>query len=365
MLKRPAILRCLVGLLAFSVLLGVALATDAAPPSNVAFHRIDVSDPLTGVLVPVALWYPTRLAPTPLFLTGSLSTCGLPAMLCRRIAFEMPVASNAPAADGKFGLIVISHGAGGLSLNHRDLAMALASHGYVVAAPTHPRGDGNDISGLGVWVGRPKQVSRVIDALLQDAELGSHIQRERIGVVGHSNGGFTALAVAGAKPSPAASVAHCQQHPDDSRFCSFGGAATREAARKVGAIPDVRDPRVRAIVLMAPNAAPFTDDALAQVAVPVRVYGAERDDLTLVRYHAERLAKALPPRTEYVLVKGAGHFSFVASFPPLLRLLVGDAARDPAGFDRDTMHEAMNPEIVDFFDRTLPSGPVGAGRPGT
>ena len=48
---------------------------------------------------------------------------------------------------------VLSHGAGGLSLNHRDLAMALASHGYVVAAPTHPRGKDNDISGVGVWVG--------------------------------------------------------------------------------------------------------------------------------------------------------------------------------------------------------------------
>ncbi len=141
-------------------------------------------------------------------------------MLCRLIAFEMQVASNAPPADGKFGFIVISHGAGGLALNHRDLAMALASHGYVVAAPTHPRGKDNDISGVGVWIGRPKQVSRVIDTLLEDTELGSHIQRERIGVVGHSNGGYTALAVAGAKPSPAASVAHCRQHPDDSRFCS-------------------------------------------------------------------------------------------------------------------------------------------------
>jgi predicted dienelactone hydrolase len=348
---RPsALFTHLVGL----VLLGVAVTTGAAPSSNVAYRRIDVHDAVTGESFAVALWYPTRAAPAPLFLTGSLSGCRLPAMLCRLIAFEMPVANNAPPADGKFGFIVISHGAGGLSLNHRDLAMALASHGYVAAAPTHPRGTGNDISGVGVWIGRPKQVSRVIDTLLEDAELGSHIQPERIGVVGHSNGGYTALAVVGAKPSPAASVAHCRQHPDDSRFCSYGGAATREATRTVGDIPDLRDPRVRAIVLMAPNTAPFTDDALAQVAVPVRVYGAERDDLTRVRYHAERLAKALPSRTEYVLVQRAGHFSFVASFPGILTLVAGEAAQDPEGFDRDTLHEAMNAEIVGFFDRTLP-----------
>jgi predicted dienelactone hydrolase len=113
---------------------------------------------------------------------------------------------------------------------------------------------------------------------------------------------------------------------------------------------------VRAIVLMAPNTAPFTDDALAQVAVPVRVYGAERDDLTLVRYHAERLAKALPSQTEYVLVKRAGHFSFIATFPKVLKLVAGEAAQDPEGFDRDAMHEVMNSEIVGFFDRRLPSG---------
>jgi predicted dienelactone hydrolase len=344
------------GLVLFGVLFGVAVMSGAASPSNVAYRRIDVQAAATGELFPAALWYPTRATRAPLFLTGSLSECRLPAMLCRLISFEMQVASNAPLADGKFGVIVISHGAGGLSLNHRDLAMALASYGYVVAAPTHPRGKDNDISGVGVWVGRPKQVSRVIDALLEDAGLGSHIQRDRIGVVGHSNGGYTALAVAGAKPSPAASVAHCRQHPDDSRFCSGGGAATRDAARKVDGLPDVRDPRVRAVVLMAPNTAPFTNEALAQVAVPVRVYGAERDDVTLVRYHAARLAKALPPQTEYVLVPRAGHFSFVASFPGILKLVAGEAAQDPEGFDRDAMHEVMNLEIVGFFDRKLSSG---------
>ena len=344
------------GLVPLIMLLGVAITADAAPSSNVAYRRIDVQDVATGALFPVALWYPTRAASAPLFLTGSLSACRLPAMLCRWIAFEMQAASDAPPADGRFGLIVISHGAGGNSLNHRDLAMALASHSYVVAAPTHPRGTGNDISGIGVWVGRPKQVSRVIDAVLEDTELGPHIQRGRIGVVGHSNGGYTALAVVGAKPNPQATIAHCRQHPDDARFCSYGGAATREATRKIGEIPDVRDPRVRAIVLMAPNASPFTDDALARVAVPVRVYGAERDDLTVVRYHAERLAKALPPETEYILIKRAGHFSFVASFPWALRVVVGEAARDPEGFDRDAMHEVMNPEIVDFFNRKLRSG---------
>jgi predicted dienelactone hydrolase len=346
----------LVGLLPMLLLLCVAPMAQTAASWNVGYRKIDVQDPLTGEPFPVALWYPTPAAPAPLFVTGSLSVCRLPAVLCRWVAFEIPVAHNAPPAAGHFGLIVVSHGAGGLAVNHRDLAIVLASQGYVVAAPTHPRGQDNDISGVGGWVGRPKQVSRVIDAVLEDRTLGPYIEGERIGVVGHSNGGYTALAVAGATPSVGAAVAHCQQHPDDARFCAFGGASARKATSEVGPIPDLRDPRVRSIVLMAPNAARFTDAALAKVTVPVLVYAGENDDLTRVRYHGERLARTVP-QAECVLVKGAGHFSFVASFPMALKIIAGEAARDPDGFDRDALHEMMNREIVGFLNGTLrPAG---------
>ena len=341
--------------LAVVLLLGIAPGAEAAPPWNVGYRTFALHDAVTGESFAVALWYPTAATPAPLFVTGSLSRCRLPVLVCRRVAFEMPVAQDAPVAAGVFGMIVVSHGAGGMGVLHRDLAVALAVHGYVVAAPTHPRGTGNDVSGVAVWVGRPQQVSRVIDAVLEDRDLGAHIERERIGVVGHSNGGYTALAVAGARPSPGSEAAHCRDHPDDTRFCGFGGAATREAARTVGSLPELRDPRVRSIVLLAPNAVRFTDDALARVTVPALVYAAEKDDLTRLQYHGERLARALP-RVECVLVKGAGHFSFLTSFPAVLKIVAGEGARDPSGFDRDAFHQVLNREIVGFFDRTLRPG---------
>src|SRR5262245_3769774 len=92
------------------------------------------------------------------------------------------------------------------------------------------------------------------------------------------------------------------------------------------------------------------------VTIPVLVYAAEHDDLTRVKYHAERAARALP-RAECVLVKGAGHFSFVASFPTALKIVAGEGARDSDSFDRDALHEVMNRQIVGFFNRTLrPAG---------
>lgn len=344
-----------VGLVSLILLLCIVATADAAPPSNVGYRTIDLRDALTGESFPVALWYPSAAPSAPIFVTGSLSLCRLPAIVCRQIAFEMPVAQNASVATGAFGLIVISHGAGGMGVLHRDLAMALASQGYVVVAPTHPPGKGDDITGVAVWVGRPRQVSRVIDAVLEDKALGPHIDRERIGVVGHSNGGYTALAVAGAQPSADADAAHCREHPDDARFCGVGRAAARKVAHEVGPLPGLRDPRVRSIVLMAPNVVRFTDDALEKVSVPVLVYAAEKDDLTLARYHAERLV-TLVPHVKCILVKGAGHFSFLASFPTALRIFAGDGARDPDGFDREAFHEQMNREIVAFFNGTLRPG---------
>ena len=74
-----------------------------------------------------------------------------------------------------------------------------------------------------------------------------------------------------------------------------------------------------------------------------------------MQYHGERLATTLP-RAECVLVKGAGHFSFLTTFPTVLRMVAGEGARDPDGFDRAAFHEVMNREIVGFFNRTLRPG---------
>jgi predicted dienelactone hydrolase len=322
------------------VLVGLCFAVEAAWSSNVGFRRLEVQDTAIGERFPVAVWYPTSEQPT----TQAFGP------------YRLRVAQAAAPMNAGFGLVVISHGSGGDAFAHRDLAMTLASQGYVVAAPMHPRDNFQDRSGVGsisLWTDRPRQVSRVIDWALEDKALGPHIQRERIGVVGHSVGGYTALALAGAKASIDSLVQHCRETPEDARFCFFGGSAAREANRKGGEIRDLRDRRVRAIVLLAPVVALFSDEALSTLAVPVRIYGAERDDLTPVQYHAGRLAEVLGPKAEYILIKGAGHFSFIDSFPDALKDSVGEAGKDPIGFDRNAMHDTINLEIVAFFNRTL------------
>jgi predicted dienelactone hydrolase len=317
-----------------------AAVADARTPFNVGFRQFELNDTITGETYPVAVWFPTR-APA-----GS-TTIG---------PFVLAATRNAEPADGRFGLILISHGSGGSELNHRDLGSALAKRGYIVAAPRHPRDNFKDHSGRGaleVWVGRPKQLSQVIDRILADEQLGPRVDASRIGTVGHSSGGYTALALAGAPPSMQALLRHCREVPDDSGFCAYGGESGREAARRGGHIPNVADPRVRAVVAMAPHGALFTDAALARIAVPTRIYGARLDEVTAVRFQAARIAKIMAGWADYVELPNAGHYAFIASFPESLRDQVGEAALDPPGFDRDAMHAALNPEIVAFFEQKL------------
>ena len=117
------------------------------------------------------------------------------------------VAPGAPASETPLkGLILISHGTGGTELNHHNLGTRLARDGYLVAAVRHAGDNWQDrslVTSGRYFSERPRQLSRVLDALLSSPEWGSRIPADRIGAVGHSAGGYSVLALAGAQAEPA------------------------------------------------------------------------------------------------------------------------------------------------------------------
>jgi hypothetical protein len=116
---------------------------------------------------------------------------------------------------GRFPLVMFSHGFGAHRRQSTFLCTHLASHGYVVAAMDHA---GNTIfetvqmmmaAQMGgpppdtiailsdVIPARPVDVSFVIDRLLAGLEGLPELDADRIGMSGHSFGGWTTLMVAG------------------------------------------------------------------------------------------------------------------------------------------------------------------------
>ena len=271
------------------------------------------------------------------------------------------VAPGAPVSDAKLkGLILISHGTGGTELNHHDLGTRLARDGYLVAAVRHAGDNWQDrslISSGRYLTERPLQLSRVLDALLASPEWGARIPTDRIGAVGHSAGGYSVLALAGAQADPQRSAQHCQAMQDDPGYCSLarGSAGTEASAMQVAPAArwvSVPDRRIRAVVVLAPMAVVFTPESLAAITVPVRVIMAEQDAVLNGKYHGDHIAANLPA-AQVSTAAGAGHFAFMAQPTFSLPSAAGDAAANPSGFDRVAFLPGLENQVAAFFAEYL------------
>jgi predicted dienelactone hydrolase len=293
----------------------------------------------------VSLYYPTLVAPRVIAMGP----------------FTLAVAIGAKPADKVKGLILLSHGNAGTEAGHSVLAQALARSGYLVAALRHPGDNWQDGSLLAqsperYFDERPRQASRVIDALLRDPawkdRIASDDKGPRVGALGHSAGGYTVLALAGARPDLSLMRKHCQvEAAEDPIFCSMGRAG--ESTPPVpAAVPSLRDERVRAIVAMAPVGVLLTPESLAAVRPATMICEAELDRFVVPRFHAEWVASHLPAPNLH-RVPNAWHFAFMDTPSMSLPSPDGDIAANPPGFDRGAFLDRLGVEISAFFDKSL------------
>ena len=168
---------------------------------------LDVHEKTTGTTMPAMVFHPARDVPadtvTPF---GSYGVRAMP---------------GAAMAEGRFPLVLISHGHGGGALGHHDLATTLADAGFIVASIEHAGDSYRDQSGFGterVLLGRAWQVSALIDTLLADPRLAPHIDATRIGVAGLSARGGTPPLPPRPQPGFSPPPRRCREHPHDLRL---------------------------------------------------------------------------------------------------------------------------------------------------
>jgi predicted dienelactone hydrolase len=318
-----------------------ALTTAPGTAAAVGFRWVSVPDP-DGKPIELAIWYPSDAA-------VSTQQFGL---------FKQDVAPYAAIAGASLPLIVISHGTGGGASSHYDTALALAGAGFVVAAPSHT---GDNYSDRGVsftrrnFIGRPRQISRIIDYLLKEWDGRGHIDPARIGMFGHSAGGATVLIAIGGTPDFALAVKFCVDHPAE-----WGCVQAKQAAagKPTPESPDppqwVHDARIKAAAIAAPALGPaFTKEGLAAVAAPLQVWRAENDQITPNTWYADAIEAALPQPPEDHLVAKAGHFDFLAPCSEALAKVAPEICQDEAGFDRTLFHQELNQKLIAFFQAKL------------
>jgi predicted dienelactone hydrolase len=248
--------------------------------------------------------------------------------------YEIEVAMDAAPIGQYLPMIVISHGNSSTPWVFRDLAKHLTMLGFAVVLPEHPGNNRRDNSLAGTVANlenRPRHISAAIDAVVSDPVLSNHVAPANVGLIGHSIGAYTALAVAGGKPWSA---------PHESKD------------GKSRPVPVVPDKRVRSLVLLNPATFWFVPETLKEVCVPILILSGEKDQITPPRL-AQTVIDGVADRmlVEQKVVPGAGHFSFMSKFPSQMIRPDFPPSQDPPGFSREDFQPSLFTLISSFLRR--------------
>ncbi|PSF35050.1 dienelactone hydrolase [Aphanothece hegewaldii CCALA 016] len=223
---------------------------------------------------------------------------------------------------GKTPVVIISHGLASNPESFEDAAQQLASYGYVVALPQHPDSDtkqakafiegySSEVFDVQEFINRPKDISFVIDELERrnQVEFGGRLDLENVGVAGHSFGGYTALAVAGA----IIDFDYLQKTCDR----LYGGLNTSLLLQcRALSLPrqtyNFRDPRVKAVIAGNPvNSAIFGQKGLSQIQIPIFFISGNYDPATPAVFEQLRSFVWLNTPNKYLaLAEGQAHIDF-------------------------------------------------------
>jgi len=224
----------------------------------------------------------------------------------------------APESSGKYPIVFISHGMLGSKNDMTYLGKYLAEHGFIVVHASHPGSRTSDpiasfenVFSPEYWKIRPGDISFLIDQLndlesVLQSKLGIDItiDRNRIGMTGHSFGGYTTLALAGAQVDQSA----------DRQNQNFG------------------DSRIKAFIAMSPagkGSYGFSEDAFTKITRPLFVMTGTKDrEIQHSGDYKSRLDSFYdsPVGDKYALVlNGVGHapFSYPAFNPRLKNWIKG------------------------------------------
>lgn len=245
----------------------------------------------------------------------------------------------APASEAEpWPTVVISHGLKSDRTSFVYLAEHLASHGFAVIVPEHPgsnteqfeallRGLADEISDPQAFIDRPLDITFVLDELGRDGQFGPQLNLEQVGMVGQSFGGYTALALGGARFNPAQLQESCE-HLDK----SWNVSLTLQCRALTLPLPveDLRDDRLGNVVVINPfTSAVFGPEGLASLAVPALVVSGELDAIAPALLEQIRPFRWIQGEgRNLALMLGGTHFSTIAENPdeadlPLPESLVG------------------------------------------
>jgi predicted dienelactone hydrolase len=298
-----------------------AVAPDGPYPVGVRVLHMEVG----GREAPVMVWYPAQSPPgaTPYLYNTDVQGVAV---------FDTPIEKE----GAPLPLIIFSHGMWACGCQSVFYTENLASFGYVVVAPDHDDSLMCHIEGkpeitrarlaeksseMGYdFSYRPPEVKAVIDRTLHwnndpDSFLYKTIDPDKIGMSGHSLGGYTTLMVGGVP-------IRCDQEPPGAEECDYGVGDLRRyvspcCMESVQQEKDpflMRDERVKAILPLGPAVYfPNLEQAGAELTIPLMIITGDSQWIEVPWEPIWTLYENAPPPKYVVRLKQTGHMAIADS----------------------------------------------------
>jgi predicted dienelactone hydrolase len=201
-------------------------------------------------------------------------------------------------------LVVISHGFGANRRHLQYLAQHLASYGFTVAALEHPGSNAQSVNRVTSsssdltriisareFIDRPQDVTFLLDELaklnLQPGQLQNKLNTAQVTVIGHSLGGYTALALAGGKLDLEGLQKFCKnslgigEAPGDWLQCAAAGLKDSDIKNI-----ELIDKRIKGAIALNPLVGNlFGRKGLERINTPVLMLASSEDALTPALKH--------------------------------------------------------------------------------
>ena len=309
---------------------------------KVGFRTLGQASIEEGLRLDINIWYPSEHQPRQL----------------NYPPWTINAARNSKPAVGRFPLIILTHPTPGNRFSFHDTCAWLATHGFIVAAPTHSRDCMDNMSLLFTWAQletRVREIVACIKLVANEKELTSSVDPSRIGIIGYGAGGTAALLLGGAMPDCVSWPSYCPSAGKNDLYCH---PWARERINGICAsLPPVKalsDGRVRAIAAISPGFGMlFSQNSFGAFTVPFLMITAEKDRENRRKFHADAIVRLLKGKTTYLRLQTADMGALMAECSDSLAGELPELCRSVTPEERLKIHEKIRSALLPFFTEHL------------